>query len=47
MVLLSISAFKFGMICGVGLGAFIGVMSVVTVAVIAADNRHKEETSND
>lgn len=43
MVLLSISAFKFGMICGVGLGAFIGVMSVVTVAVIASDKRRDSD----
>ena len=45
MILLSISAFKFGMICGVGLGAFIGVMAVVTVAVIAADKEKKDENN--
>ena len=43
MVLLSLSAFKFGMICGVGLGVFIGVMSVVTVAVVAADKRRDSD----
>lgn len=43
MVLLSLSAFKFGMICGIGVGAFIGVMSVVVVAVIAADKRRDSD----
>lgn len=43
MVLLSLSAFKFGMICGIGVGAFIGVMSVVVVAVVAADKRRDSD----
>lgn len=43
MVLLSLSAFKFGMICGIGIGAFIGVMSVVVVAVVASDKRRDSD----
>lgn len=43
MVLLSLSAFKFGMICGIGVGAFIGVMSIVVVAVVAADKRRDSD----
>lgn len=45
MVLLSLSAFKFGMICGIGVGAFIGVMSVVVVAVVAADKRRDSDVT--